>query len=950
MFKEVPIARCLRLAFGGGLAGIALIASPAFAQTGNTGEDVQKGERVEITGSSIKRIDAETSLPVQVLTRQDIDRLNPQNTEDLLRSISATSSAGGIQLSSGAGATTGGASTVSLRALGEERTLVLVNGRRISPYGGAQGTSAVDINSIPIAAIERVEVLKDGASAIYGSDAIAGVINFITRTDFTGALVEAQYGQTTHSGDGKAYYGDTVLGFGDMQKDHFNVMLTASFNREDAIYGGQRYFANTTYFPSTGKDGTSGNTYPADIVSRTGGSLNFLSPRYAAQVANGTYPTFGYTSCAPGINRVPSAAGVVANTCRYDPGSVVALIPENERSALGLSGRYALNDKVEFYADANAQHNVVKTTIQATPISSAFVLNSTNSYIPAQTALLNQYRAALDAVHGAGYTASLAGTTAFLLPVTSPYYPTAFAAANGLAGSPLNLLYRSVESGGRSIRDVNDSDRFVLGAKGTVASFDYDLGFLYTQARTRESLVNGYPQYSLLLPLLNSGTVNPFGPSTPAVQQQIAAANYYGQAYESTTSLLGVNGTVSREVFNLPAGPIQVALGGELRREQYFLDASQAIQTGDLSGYGGNFLNESAARNVEAGFVEVSVPILKGLEFDAAGRYDNYEGTGNTFNPKASIRWQPVRQVLFRGSWGTGFRAPSLTNIFSPVTLGVGGIYDDPLRCPTTGNSTDCGAQYSQTNGGNKNLLPEKSVSKTFGFQLEPTDSVHFGVDYFDTFVRNTIGTISEDTIFADPVKYAYLITRGPVQAAYPNLPGPIISINQQLTNTNNLHVTGLDFDVKIRIPMPIGRLTAAVNGTYLTKYDFQNTDLSYSNGLADASAEGAVIARYRHVASLGYDYGPWFGQVIHNFQSAYNDYLNSSGVGRRAGVYETFDLQATYTGFKGIGVTIGVKNVADRDPPQSNASAAQFQGGYDSAYADPRGRFLYGKLSYLFK
>ncbi len=955
MFKEAPMARCLRLAFTGGIAGLAIVGQPAFAQTGTQSETVQTGERVQVTGSSIKRIDAETSLPVQILNRQDIDRLNPQNTEDLLRSISATSSSGGTQLSTGAGATTGGISTASLRALGEQRTLILVNGRRISPYGGAQGTPAVDVNSIPVALIERIEVLKDGASAIYGSDAIAGVINFILRSDFTGALVEAQYGQSSHSGDGKSYYGDTVLGFGDIQKDHFNAILSASFNREDAIYGGQRNFANTTYFPRYGKDGTSGNTYPADIQTLTGGSINFLAPRYAAQVAQGTYPTFGFTNCAPGINRVASAAGVVANTCRYDPGPVVALLPESERSAVGLQGRYALNDAVEFYGEANAQHNVIKTTIQATPISSAFVLQSNDPYTPAQTALLNSYAAVLDAKYGAGYTDSLRGSTAFLLPTTSPYYPTAFAAANGLAGAPLNLFYRSVESGGRAIRDVNDSDRFVVGARGTAYNFDYDIGVLYTQARVRESLTNGYPQYSRLLPLLNSGTVNPFGPSTAAVAQQIAAANYYGQAYESQSSLFGINGKVSREVYNLPAGPISAALGGEVRREQYILNASDAIQTGDLSGYGGNFLNQSDARNVESGFFELNVPVIKGLEINAQGRYDNYEGTGNTFNPKASFRWQPVKEALFRGSWGTGFRAPALTDIFAPVTLGVTGNFDDPLRCvvspsgiDNTNNSKDCGAQYSQTNGGNRSLQPEKSVSKSLGFAIEPTDQFHFGADYFDTFVRNTIGVITVDQIFSNLGKYSYLVTRGPVQAGLPDLPGPIISVSQQLTNTNNTHVTGVDFDTRLRVPLPVGRLTAALNGTYIIKYDFQNDDGSYTSGLANAINQGGVVARYRHVASLGYDYGPWYGAVIHNFQSAYVDF--DTGNPRRVGVYETFDLQASYTGFKGVGITLGMKNVLDKDPPYSNASSAQFQGGYDATYAQPRGRFFYGKLSYMYK
>ena len=247
MFEERKMVTSLRLAFHGGLTGLAVLTTPVLAQTVDSG--VQKGERVEVTGSSIKRIDAETALPVQVITRQDINRLAPQNVEDLLKTISATSVVGGTQLSTGSGATTSGVSSVSLRGLG---ATAHSRARQRSPRGAVRrqsrtggGVAAVDINSIPLAAIERVEVLKDGASAIYGSDAVAGVVNFILRSDYQGALIEGLYGQTTHSATGKSYQSDVLLGYGDLQRDRFNAMLTASYNKENAIYGRDRYFANT---------------------------------------------------------------------------------------------------------------------------------------------------------------------------------------------------------------------------------------------------------------------------------------------------------------------------------------------------------------------------------------------------------------------------------------------------------------------------------------------------------------------------------------------------------------------------------------------------------------------------------------------------------------------------------------------------------------------------------
>ena len=939
MFKEVPIARCLRLAFSGGLAGAALIAMPVHAQ------EVQRGERVEVTGSSIKRIDAETSLPVQIITRSEIDRLSPQNTEELLRSISATQSNGAVQLSSGSGATTSGVSTVSLRGLGARRTLVLVNGRRVAPFGGVaqgNGAGAVDVNTIPLAAIERIEVLKDGASAVYGSDAIAGVINFILRSDYKGALVEANYGQTTHHKDGKSYGGDAVIGFGDLNTDRFNVLITGSYQREDAIYGRQRQYSSFSPRVSEGNDYTSGNTFPANVVNEGGATRNPLAPN----------------DCFPSI----VSPLYPSNRCRFDPSGYVALLPKSDRSAAGIAGRFAINPDTTAYLDLNGTYNKVRYTIQPAPISDIFSI-SNSPYVPVLANLINANRPALTAAYGAGGAFDngtdplglLFGQSTFLLPTTSPYYNQALSVAPALAGSPIDLRYRSFENGLRSLKDETKAARAVAGVKGSFASWDYDIGFLYTESRLKETVVDGYPLYSKLLPLLNSGVVNPFGASSAAVQQQILATNYAGEAFNSKSSLAGVNGRLSREVYNLPAGAISVAVGGDFRHEKYRFDSSAAIASGDVSGYGGNFLPTDNGRNVSAGFAEMVVPILKSLEADVAVRYDKYQGVGHTTNPKGSLRWQPSREFLIRGAVGTGFRAPSLDELYAPNVTGVSAILSDPLRCPTTGSQSDCGSQFQLRTGGNSKLIPEKSTSVTLGFVLEPTDSVHFGVDYFDTLLRNQIintgvdaAIILEDADSAN--KYASLVTRA---APAGGLPGPIISINQTALNLFKTHTSGYDIDLRFRTPSAAyGRLTVGINGTYVTRFDLQNDDLSYTSVLANAfSNAGSVVPRWKHVATALWDYGPWTGSVTQNFQSGHQDYPSSiTGADRRVGSYETFDLQASWSGIKNAKVTLGIKNVFDRDPPYSNVGGAfYFQSGYDPSYTDPRGRFLYGKLAYKF-
>lgn len=952
MFNERVLVRSVRVAFGGGLAGLALASSPV------SGQDVQRGEKVEVTGSSIKRIDAETASPVQVITRQDIDRIGAQNTEDLLKTISAANTVLGVQISNAVGAATSGVSTVSLRGLGSKRTLVLVNGRRITPFGGVAGGgggASVDVNSIPIAAIERIEVLKDGASAVYGSDAVAGVVNFILRSDYRGAEFSVQYGQTTHSGDGRTKKADALVGFGDLAADRFNVMINASYEKEDAIYGAQRNYARSSTNVTAGNDTTSGNTWPGTIVNSDGASRSFLAPAFAAQVANGTYPTYGLTDCAPSVV-VPAFYGT--NRCRYDPAQVLQLTPNSERSSVNLSARFAIDRDTQLYGELNGTRNLLKYQLQATPVSDQFALNAADPYTPVLTALINSYNPVLQNTYGpSGVYDGLFGKTTFLLPTASPYYPTAFAASQGLAGSPIDIRYRSVENGLRTFHDDNRAARALGGIKGTLGAWDYDLGLLYTESRVREVLDGGFPLYTRLLPLLNSGVVNPFGPSTPAVQQQILASNFTGEAFHTKTSIASVNGRVSRELFALPAGPLAIAVGGDARKEKYAFSASDSVAVGDVSGYGGNFIDVARSRNVEAVFAEVVVPIVKGLEANVAVRYDNYQGVGNTTNPKASLRWQPAREVLLRASWGTGFRAPSLDELYAPVTTGVtqNGV-SDPLRCPTTGNSTDCSTQFSTANGGNARLTPEKTTSKTIGLVLEPTANLHVAVDYFDIFLRNqvVIGGVNYLS-FLDTAEhaaqFANLITRLP---SVGGLPGSIVSINQQNLNLGNTHLSGIDLDFRLRMPTESsGRFTVAFNGTYFTRYDGQNLDGSYTGAIANANVfTGSVLPRWKHNANLAWDYGPWLASVTQNFQSGYEDLPSSrTQQTRPVGVYETFDIQGSYLGFKGARLTLGVRNIFDRDPPYSNVGGAvYFQAGYDASYADVRGRLVYAKLGYAFR
>ncbi|MCW5659957.1 MAG: TonB-dependent receptor [Burkholderiaceae bacterium] len=903
-------------------------------------------QRVEITGSSIKRTDAETALPVQVITRQEIQSSGAVNVEQLLQSISAASSSGGITNSSSSGAATGGISSISLRGLTSLRTLVLINGRRIAPYGiGFVGDSvSVDVNSIPLSAIERVEVLKDGASAIYGSDAIAGVVNFILRKDYNALELSADYGDTTQGG-ASLKRATITWGKGDVTTDKFNLMLSASFQKEGALFGRDRDFAARGYNVEHNNDVTSFNTFPA----------NFLLIDPSGNGGNPSAPT------CPGPYSFDSPFLTGSGFCAYDPSPDVTLLPASERASLFASARFAVTSSLELFAEASFNRNKQRTVIQPVPLSFLFTLPPNHPlynvppyngfYPPGAPGGLGGTE------HGLGV-----GLNTIIVYPDMPFYPTATVQALVGAGNPLPPiapLYRSALSGNRDFTDVSESPRLVLGARGDAIGWDYEAAYLHTASRVRETVASGYPALTQILPLLNSGTVNLFGPNTPDIEAQVRATGFTGDAFRIKSQIDSVAGKATRDLTAMPGGPLALAIGVEHRLEKFLFDPAPEIQTGDISGYGGNLLLTDRKRNVEAAFGELNIPILKGLEVNTAVRFDHYEGVGSSTTPKVSLRWQPVSEVLLRGAVGKGFRAPSLQDLYLPITNNVTPAgTNDPVRCPVTGSRTDCSTQFNVVNGGDPNLKPEKSTNATVGIVFAPTNSASLAVDAFKIELKDTIvNGVALATILSDLDRYGHLVQRGPVDPAFPTLPGPITAITQTNINLGETRVSGIDLDGRwVFANGAFGRFGAQLSGTYFLKYKVQNPDGTFADGVDQPNtATGGLIPRWKHYLAVDWTAGPWGVTLAQNFQKGHWDLPATNAAPgdpqRRVGHYETYDLQLRYTGFKSLTLRGGVRNLFDRDPPYSNAGGqTSFQTGYDPLYADPRGRFIYVGFSYEFK
>ena len=943
-FQRTTLCQCILGALG---ALASLAAPPAHAQ--DAAPDAV--QRVEITGSSIKRVDAETALPVQIVSREQIDKLGVTNTEQLLHNISANSSAGGMTSMQNAGQSTYGESTASLRGLGSQRTLVLVNGRRIANY--ATDGTAVDINSIPLSAIDRVEVLKDGASGVYGSDAVAGVINFILRKDFRGVEATAYYGKPTTSGGGKSGKFGIVAGFGDIDTDHMQAMFSLDVAHDASIQGYQRKYANHAW----SDDGL------FDISATATGAIRTFDPTILTSLnqgkaiyadGSGIGNILGPTSASSQANNC-SANGmsfdVNLNTCRYNPSPFVPLTPDVTRINVAGTLRGRIDDNNEWFAEVFASNAKTVISEQASPYSASFLATDPLFHT------LN-----IDPV--------------IVINPSSPYYPTSYITQSnhpevltGCAGGPcpVTVSYRALDGGGRIHTDTSTLYHFVTGLTGTLKDWDYDVSYGRNQSIVSESTQRGYQNQTQLVQLLSGNDAfNPFAEQqTPALSAAIRATNYNGNIIRSSLSTDSVDLKVQHELAKLPGGPLALAAGITLRREAIDLRPSAAYQSGDVAGYGAAVLPFASSRNSHSIYGEIDAPFLKMLEADLSVRNDHYPSASST-NPKLSLKFRPVDQIAFRGAVGTGFREPSLPELYTPLAPATTNIFNDPV--------THVPGQFNQQVGGNPDLVPEKSKQFSFGTIIEPVKGLSASIDYYHVKVDHAIIALDAQTVVnlaaaGNPV-YVPLVTR--------DSSDNITNIIANNVNSGGVVTAGIDVDVKwAGLRTAAGTFSAELAGTWIQKYDLTTIDGTVQHSVGrttdptdsaiNAITNGGMIFRWKHALTVNWKDGPVGLSMTQNYQSSYKDappasvdcdptdYTPPDGppgicaTGRRVTSFATYDLQGQYTGIKNMTLSLGLKNVFNRQPPPVTTNGTYFQTGYDPTYYDPHGRFMYGSATYKF-
>uniref|UniRef100_UPI0035B06E42 TonB-dependent receptor plug domain-containing protein n=1 Tax=Chitinimonas sp. TaxID=1934313 RepID=UPI0035B06E42 len=636
-----------QLAYAIGLIGIAGI-SAVHAEE-------QKAERIEVTGSSIKRTAKEGALPVTTITKEDLVRTGATTAQDLVSLI--PSNFGGTVTSQNVGAT-GVASTAGLRGLPSKYTLVLLNGRRVANY--ASGNPVVDLNSIPLAAVERVEILRDGASAVYGADAIAGVINFILKKDYQGAEVSA-YGTKTDQGGGDVTVYTVSAGYGDIASQRFNIFATVGHEEDDVLKSVDRKFANTAVRADLG----------INKASPRNGIPNF---RFTDSLGNSyaNVNPYRYKNC----NFPEFALAVNGDTsCGTDFVKFIDIIPKKKSdNALGRF-LFQLNEDNQFFAEAMQVKDNLVARYSPAPYTKNMTYPATGRFYPTSFTLPKGL------VLPAGYkfadgTVTTKETTLDRDLVVTPK-------------GPMTGTWRTVAGGGRG--DVTDttSDRYLFGLKGNLFDWDYETAYTHGENKVTVKFGSGQYSYEKLTPLINAGEINVFGSQDAKSLAALESATLAGKLQSDSVSKSDeFDFRASKEIFQLAYGPVGFAFGGSYRKETLSQFSAPVLASGDQVGGAGPIPSVTGSRKVNALFGEFSVPAYKDLELSLAGRYDNYKndfGTAfNKFSPKVGVRWTPTKSLLVRASAAQGFRAPTLYENLLPFTAGnnTNGSYSDPLRCP----------------------------------------------------------------------------------------------------------------------------------------------------------------------------------------------------------------------------------------------------------------------------
>lgn len=904
--KKPQLVAAIRLALGTAFAASATLSAPlALAQD----PSAKPVEEIYVTGSRIGRTsDFESPSPVASFNRDDLNKAGYANLQQLMEKQPFTGNGTFSTRGNNQDSTANGAASISLRGLGADATLVLVNGRRvaISAFAESITTNFVDINSIPVSAIERIEVLKDGASAVYGSDAVAGVVNIILRDDFEGFEVSAGGGWTTESG----YDETNVSAIWGLSGENSNVTIIADYFKNSTLSNSERDNSNGVSLGTANHEAEGG----FDLRSSRGFPGFFVVSDGVLEDPDGAGPLPPTDPKAVVDPTCPQDRITPGQACVFDYGPFNLLIPESERTGVMLLAHQGFGNGLEVFTELAVQHNRSLAQGAPTPLDEEAELT---------------------------------------VPITHPDNPFPEAIDIDIG------RYRTVDAGARTWHIETDNLRGVLGLRGGFNDWSWEVSAQRARSESEQSgdRLDGWVRTDFLQQQIDLGNYNPFG--TTFNPQSVIENITTSLVRRGKSDLTSYDASITGGLFEMGAGEVQMAAGVEYREESISDVPDDQFQRGLI--FGTEAVSASASRDLWSAYVEFSVPLLESLELSLAGRYDDYSDFGDTTNPKVAVRWSPIDALAFRASWGTGFRAPSLAQIgLGPSQESQ--FFKDTYACEDQGIDPDSNActplDYTIVFSGNPDLDAEESETLNVGAAWQPSSMWRLSVDYWDI--------KQEDKIDEVPFGFIYNLecnnqASTVCQRAAPiggNTLGPLIQINSGFINIGEQSVNGVDVGANFAADLGPGALNIGLE--YSRLLEFERVELnSDASGFVTRDLTGEYeYPEDRFVLTGDYSMESWDFYAAVNYIGSFEDAPDADLDGildfdtvttREVDAFVTLNLQANYTGFEGLTLSLGVENALDEEVPFAIGDGDTDVYGYVQNVHTPRGRFAYGKVTYRF-
>lgn len=862
--------------------------------------------KLELTGSSIVRKEQTKTLPVQVITRADIQNSGKHDVAELLQALPLMSA---FTSPVDVGMVNGGSNGAAIHGM-QAGTVVLINGRRVAPFGRQYITgvnnNGSELNLLPLSAIERIEILTDGASASYGTDALAGVVNIITRSERTGIEITAEHRMPDRN-KGPGLRVDISAGGGRLQRDGYSWFMAADLEKQAALRGADRpYTAQGRY--AVAQDGKNYWAYDPQLsLAQTSPTLSDTRKAPWGQLWSAGYQN---GSCAQ--LDVPVHG---QSACYYNPIGQTDLSPQVEAARLHAQGQLALNANHLAFVEFGLQSN--KQTRLTRPWST--------------------------------YTAQIANTPG------APGYDLAL--THGLDPAKGVWLQYSGADLGLAAREFGmQTLRTSTGLKGLWHDWDYRTALYFSTSRVQyhSGRFSSYPNLGVDSQgfLTNPALLAPLNNNTPASQALLAQLHgmpYWSNTDSGATSLTGLSVQGSRAVGEMNGQDILLALGTDYRQEHdRFETYLPALTQPAFNG----------RRSIWAQFAELQLPVLPQVETVASLRNDHYSDFGNTTHGKLSAKWTPSEAWLLRGAVGTGFRAPAIAQMQNTGLVSAG--YFTTSACTPAlqataaalGGSCPADNNYFVYSQGNPHLKPELSRHLNFGIRFSPSRNHSLSVDYWSVNSQDKLNQLTQSTILNNPQQY---LSNFGLNAQNE------LRIQSGMVNTGQTQKSGMDLAWAYRQPTDWGQFQARMNATLMLKSRYRDTpEAAWVSDLNTLSKfDGFVVPRLRMQATAGLSRQNWLALATLNYMRSYDD-GGFTGINADTGEsvkvdhhrvpsHWTLDLSMRYELTRQWRMRVGIDNVFNRQSPTSFGSQGLWNYGTNPMYANIWGRTLKLSSTYQF-